>query len=63
VYLDPLDEPGEHLPHVSALLHGDDPEVILLSHPHQELNMHLMLPKILAIIMINNSGLFKGRKQ
>lgn len=29
-------EPGEHLLHVAPLLHGDDPQVVLLIDPHQE---------------------------
>lgn len=29
-------EAGEHLLHVAPLLHGDDPQVVLLIHPHQE---------------------------
>ena len=29
-------EPGEHLLHVAPLLHGDDPQVVLLVDPHQK---------------------------
>lgn len=29
-------EAGEHLLHVASLLHGDDPQVVLLVDPHQE---------------------------
>lgn len=29
-------ELGEHLLHVVSLLHGDDLQVVLLIHPHQE---------------------------
>ena len=34
-----IDSPGKSLKdalHISALLHGDDPQLILLVHPHEE---------------------------
>ena len=34
-----LDSPGKSLKdalHISALLHGDDPQLVLLVHPHEE---------------------------
>lgn len=34
--LQPHAEAAEHLLHVAPLLHGDDSEVVLLVHPHQE---------------------------
>ena len=43
-----LQQPGaeasEHLLHVAALLHGDDTEMILLIHPHQE-SLSIVVPE------------------
>ena len=34
--LDARSQPGVDLAHVSTLLHADDPQVVLLPHPHQK---------------------------
>ncbi len=38
-YLDSSDKPSIDLSHVAAFLHGDDPQVVLFTHPHKELNI------------------------
>merc|ERR1719290_488775 len=47
-----LDEAGaeasEHLLHVASLLHGDDAEMILLVHPHQE-GLAVVVPDASAV--------------
>ena len=41
-YLNTMDEPGVDLAHVPALLHRDDPQVVLLTNPHQELSSKII---------------------
>lgn len=37
-------ESGEHFLHVAPLLHGDDPQVVLLVDPHQE-SLVIIVPR------------------
>lgn len=42
-------EPFEHSPHVSPLLHGYDPCVVLLIYPDQEVLLIIVPEKIMTI--------------
>ena len=48
-------EPLEHGPHVTALLHGDHPNVVLLVNPNQEVLLVIVPESYTARLITSNN--------